>query len=138
MAGRKRAESRFDYRIRVRPGRNADVSASRSLRWMLCLRARTFPGATPRISETRVLKVPAVTSVGSALSVTRDNAARPVHDRNGVFSAVCDMERMSGILRILFTMSESQGSRRAWLANANFKSAPYVGCLRETSAVHTT
>jgi hypothetical protein len=46
------------------------------------------PGAEPRISETRVLNVPAVTSVGSALSVTRESAARPVQDRSGILSAL--------------------------------------------------
>lgn len=63
------------------------MPARRSLRWGLLFRARTPPGAEPRIAETRVLKVPATIIVGSPLSVTRESAARPVHDRNGALSA---------------------------------------------------
>lgn len=50
------------------------VVVAQSVRWM------------KRISDTRVLRVPAATNVGMALSVERDATARPVHDR----SRVCD------------------------------------------------
>ena len=45
------------------------------------VRARSIPDATPRIPDTRVRNVPAVTRSGSALSVAYDNAERPVQDR---------------------------------------------------------
>jgi hypothetical protein len=44
--------------------------------------------ATLRISDTRVLRVPAATKVGMALSVERDATARPVHDRSRVGDGV--------------------------------------------------
>jgi hypothetical protein len=50
--------------------------------------ARLEPGTTPRISDTRVLRVPAVTRRGNALSVVQDSAERPVHDRGTPASAI--------------------------------------------------
>lgn len=92
-AGRFSVRSRSDYRRYVLPCRDAETSASRSLRSRSG--ARSQPGAMPRISDTRVLNVPAVTSVGSALSVTHDSDARPVQDRNGAIRALRAMSWLS-------------------------------------------
>ena len=43
--------------------------------------ATEAPAAGDRMADTRVRRVPAVTSSGNALSVAHDSAERPVHDR---------------------------------------------------------
>lgn len=63
----------------IRPRGVAPDRATRALRSLV--RARTNPGAEPRISDTRVRNVLAVTRRGSALSVAHDMAERPVQDR---------------------------------------------------------
>jgi hypothetical protein len=49
--------------------------ADSTFRWSRRARGRT------RISDTRVFRAPAVTKLGTGLSVERDMADRPVHDR---------------------------------------------------------
>ena len=53
-------------------------SADSTFRWSRRARGRW------RISDTRVFRAPAVTKLGTGLSVERDMADRPVHDRTRV------------------------------------------------------
>jgi hypothetical protein len=93
-----------------------EPDAPLSLRCMLHPRARSMPGAKARTCDTRVLNVPAVTSVGSALSVTRDNAARPDHEGSGV-ARVWRSLRWYAVMR-LGTHDAVKGSKNFWRIEA--------------------
>lgn len=60
---------------------------------------RGDPGSAFRISDTRVLRVPAVTRCGRALSVAKDMAERPVHDRSpSAIEHMCDRRGCAGVV----------------------------------------
>ena len=69
--------SRCDYPPADRPKCVTDP-ATRLLRSLVRAHVQ---GAAPRISDTRVRKVPELTRCGTPLSVANDATDRPVHDR---------------------------------------------------------
>jgi hypothetical protein len=86
MGRRTKVGSRVDYPIAVRPVRERGCTRPPDLRCRSA--ARAIPGARWRNSDTRVLRVLAVTRSGRALSVVHDNAERPVQDRGTPASAM--------------------------------------------------
>ena len=86
------------------------MNATRCLRSLL---RAPVSGAAPRISDTRVRKVPELTRCGSALSVAYDSADRPVQDRE---SAVDD--RRETLARIISEVPVKDRRDNRWLASA--------------------
>ena len=88
--------SRCDYPPADWPKGVTD-SATRLLRSLVRAHVR---GATTRISDTRVRKVPEVTRWGTPLSVAHDVTDRPVHDR--AVSVECVRKAVARIISASF------------------------------------